>query len=227
MIPSFTETDMDITKIKYVLFDLDGTITDPFEGITDSVKYSLEKFGINVEDKRVLRPFIGPPLKYAYMKYYGMDEENADKAVAYYREFYPISGIFNCTLYDGIKELLCELSKKYVIILATSKPQPFAEQIVDKFGLTKYFDHIVGATFDERVSEKSDVIKKVLSDFDIDPEEAVMIGDRSYDTEGAAANGVPSIGVSYGYGDRSEFVSAFAVCDSVRELAALFKINGV
>lgn len=210
-------------KVKYILFDLDGTITDPYEGITKSVQYSLKKFDIEVEDRRTLVPFIGPPLKYGYMTFYGMSEEDAIKAVEYYREFYPVHGIFDCTLYDGIDRLLSDLSKEYKLILATSKPQPFAEQILDKFRLTDYFYRVVGATFDERCSEKSDVIKKILADFSIDPEEALMIGDRSYDTDGAAKNGVASIGVSYGYGSRDEFSAAFAVADSVEDLARLLK----
>lgn len=214
---------MELKKIKYILFDLDGTITDPYEGITKSVQYSLEKYDIKVDDRRQLIPFIGPPLKYAYMTYYGMSEEDAERAVAYYREFYPIHGIFDCTLYDGITELLKNLSSKYKLILATSKPQPFAEKILEKFGITGYFYKVIGATFDEKVSEKSDVIKKVLTDFCIEPSEALMIGDRHYDTEGAAKNGVPSVGVTYGYGKREEFVSASIVVDSVEELATVFE----
>lgn len=214
---------MELNNVKYILFDLDGTITDPYEGITKSVQYSLAKFGIEVSDRRTLLPFIGPPLKYAYMTYFGMSEEDALRAVEYYREFYPIHGIFDCRLYDGIADLLKDLSVRYKLILATSKPQPFAEQILEKFGLTLYFYKIIGATFDEKVSEKSDVIKKILTDFNIRPDEAIMIGDRLYDTDGAAKNNVASIGVSYGYGSREEFKSAFAVVDSVSDLAALLK----
>ena len=214
---------MNIKNIEYILFDLDGTITDPFEGITKSVEYSLEKFGIKVADRKELICFIGPPLKYAYMTYYNLSEEDAERAVAYYREVYPVKGIFDCTLYDGIKELLDKLSKDYKLILATSKPQPFAEKVLEAFDLTGSFYKIVGATFDDKVSEKSDVIKKVLCDFNIRPEEALMIGDRFYDTEGAEKNGVASVGVTYGYGVREEFKSASAIVDSVAELSALFE----
>lgn len=212
---------MNINGVKYILFDLDGTITDPFEGITKSVEYSLNKYGISVKDRRELLPFIGPPLKYAYMTYYGMNESDALRAVEYYREYYPEKGIFDCKLYDGIKELLINLSKKYKLILATSKPQPFAERILEKFGLTDYFFKVIGATFDDKVSEKSDVIKKVLADFKISPNEALMIGDRSYDTDGASANGVRSVGVTYGYGKREEFSAASLIVDTVEELSLL------
>ncbi|MBE6651584.1 MAG: HAD family hydrolase [Ruminococcaceae bacterium] len=211
-----------MTDVKYILFDLDGTITDPYEGITKSVEYSLEKFGIKVDDRRELLPFIGPPLKYGYMTYFNMSEEDALKAVEYYREYYPEKGIFDCTLYEGIRELLERLSKKYKLVLATSKPQPFAERIIEKFGLTEYFYKIIGATFDEKVSEKADVIRKVLSDLNISPDEAVMIGDRCYDTDGATQNGVAAIGVTYGYGKRDEHVGAKVTVDSVDELSRLF-----
>ncbi len=218
---------MKFDNIKYILFDLDGTITDPFEGVTKSVEYSLNKFGITVNDRRELLPFIGPPLKFAYMTYFSMSEEDALRAVEFYREYYPEKGIFDCTLYDGIKDLIEHLSVRYKIILATSKPQPFAERILEKFELTKNFYMVVGATFDDKVSEKSDVIRKVLLDLAISPDEALMIGDRSYDTDGAAQNGVASIGVTYGYGKRDEFASASAIVDSVSELADLFKIKEV
>ena len=208
-------------KIRYILFDLDGTITDPYEGITKSVQYSLDKYNVHVEDRKLLLPFIGPPLKFAYMTYYNMTEEDALKAVEYYREYYPVHGIFDCTLYDGIASLLKDLAGSYKLILATSKPQPFAEQILEKFSLTDYFYKIVGATFDEKVSEKSDVIRKVLVDFSISPDEALMIGDRSFDTDGAAKNGMSSIGVTYGYGSKNEFGAAFATADSVADLRRL------
>ncbi len=215
---------MKLKNIKYILFDLDGTITDPYEGITKSVVYSLEKFGIKVEDRRQLIPFIGPPLFNSYMKYYSMNEEEAERAVAYYREYYPTNGIYDSTLYDGAREMLYRLSQRYKLVLATSKPQPFAEKILQNFDLTKFFFGIVGATFDKSVSEKSDVIKKVLCDYSILPEEAIMVGDRNYDTEGAAANGVSSVGVTYGYGKREEFLSASAVADSIEDLSRILGI---
>lgn len=213
---------MKFENVEYVLFDLDGTITDPFEGITNSVMYSLEKFGIKVTDKRELSVFIGPPLLDSYMKYYGFSKEKAEKAVAYYREYYPVNGIFDCTLYDGIVNSLSKLSEKYKLVLATSKPEPFAKKILDKFNLSKYFYYVVGATFDSSVSEKSDVIRKVMNDLKISPNNAIMIGDRSYDVDGAKVNGMRSVGVTYGYGKKSEFSNANAVVDNTEELLSLF-----
>ncbi|MBQ7897398.1 MAG: HAD hydrolase-like protein [Clostridia bacterium] len=213
---------MDLRKIEYVFFDLDGTITEPFNGITKSVEYSLSKYGIKVEDRKELKAFIGPPLKPSYMKYYGFDEEKAIEAVAFYREYYSAGGMYDCELYNGADKLLKDMSEKYKLVLATSKPQPFAEKILEKFDLKKYFYHIVGATFDDKVSEKADVIRKALSDLDASPEKAVMIGDRFYDTDGAAENGMPSIGVTYGYGKRKEFGKAEKIFDSIEEIYKFF-----
>lgn len=213
---------MDLKKIEYVFFDLDGTITEPFNGITRSVEYSLSKYGIKVEDRKDLKVFIGPPLKPSYMKYYGFDEEKATEAVAFYREYYSGGGMYDCELYDGVEKLLNEMSKKYKLALATSKPQPFAEKILERFDLKKYFYHIVGATFDDKVSEKADVIRKALSDLQISPSVAVMIGDRFYDTDGAAENGMVSFGVTYGYGKREEFGKAEMIFDSIEEMYKFF-----
>lgn len=213
---------MDLKKIEYVFFDLDGTITEPFNGITKSVEYSLSKYGIKVEDRKTLNVFIGPPLKPSYMKYYGFDEEKATEAVAFYREYYSKDGMYDCELYDGVEKLLSDMSERYKLVVATSKPQPFAEKILEKFDLKKYFYHIVGATFDDKISEKSDVIRKALSDLNLSPEKAVMIGDRFYDTDGAAENGMSSIGVTYGYGKREEFGKAEEIFDSVEEMYKFF-----
>ncbi len=213
---------MDLKNIEYVLFDLDGTITEPFDGITKSVQYSLSKLGVEVEDRTTLKPFIGPPLKYGYMTFFGFDEEKAVEAVRLYREYYSDKGMYDCTLYDGVEKLLSDMSKKYRLVLATSKPLFFAERILEKFDLKKYFYHLVGATFDDKISEKSDVIRKVITDLTLDPAKAIMIGDRYYDTEGANENGMQSIGVTYGYGVREEFKSAEFIFDSVEEMYNFF-----
>ena len=183
---------------------------------------ALLKFGINVSDRKKLKPFIGPPLKPSYMKYFGFDEKKAEEAVAYYREYYSNGGMFDCYLYDGIEKLLEEMSNKYKLVLATSKPQPFAEKILEKFNLTKFFYLIVGATFDDKVSEKKDVLKKALFDSKASPEKSVMIGDRCFDTDGAADNGMHLIGVTYGYGAREEFSKSEKVFDTVEEMFKFF-----
>ena len=208
---------------EYVFFDLDGTITEPFVGITESVKYSLDKFGIAAENEE-LKGFIGPPLKDAYMKYFDFLEKDAEKAVEYYRERYREIGIFECELYDGIKELLESLSKKARLILATSKPEIFAKRILEHFGLDKYFYLIVGASFDDSRSHKIDVLKYAIEKSGADKEKSVMIGDRVYDTESALLCGISAIGVLYGYGNREEHEKAIYIADSVEALAAYFDV---
>lgn len=197
---------------KYFIFDLDGTLSDPSEGITNSVAYALEKFGILVEDKSTLYKFIGPPLVDAFSEFYGFSKEDSEKATAYYRETFSVKGIYENKIYDGVEKLLNALKKKdKTVILATSKPEKYAKEILRFFDLTKYFDFIAGATFDSTRSSKDKVIDYALKNCGInDVENAVMIGDRYHDIEGAKKNGLTSIGVLYGFGDREELEIAGA-----------------
>lgn len=192
-----------------VLFDLDGTVTDPFEGITNSIIYALEKFEIEVEDRSVLTPFIGPPLLHSFKTYYSLSDEDARRAVKFYREYYSEKGIFQAEVYKGVFETLTKLGrlgfKRYV---ATSKPEPFAERIIEKFGLSGLFDGVAGASFDSSRAEKTQVIAYAKSRFNI--RDGIMVGDRKYDIEGAKANALKSVGVTYGYGDRAELEAAGA-----------------
>lgn len=195
-----------------VLFDLDGTLTDPGEGITNSVAYALKKYDIEVTDKRELYKFIGPPLKDSFMKYYGFSEEKAEEAIAFYREYFRNIGIFENKVYDGVEDMLRTLhadGKK--IVLATSKPEEFAVRILEHFGLKKYFAVVAGASMDSSRSKKGDVIAYAISlceNFDKDT--AIMIGDREHDIIGAKENELKSIGVLYGYGDEEELKTAGA-----------------
>jgi phosphoglycolate phosphatase len=206
---------------KYIFFDLDGTITDPFDGITACVKYALEQFGISAcqED---LKSFIGPPLKDEFMRRFSLSEKEAEEAVAWYRKRYPNQGIFECTLYNGIAELLERLSKEHILTLATSKPLPFAERILEHFDIKKYFTQIVGATFDGRLSEKTEVLAEALRITGAPLDECVMIGDRLFDTQAGVENGIASIGVTYGYGTADEHKNAIYIADSVNSLAEFF-----
>lgn len=205
-----------------VLFDLDGTLTDPGEGITNSVAYSLKKFGIDVADKKELYKFIGPPLVDSFMNYYGFSEEKAELAVKYYREYFRDTGIFENRVYDGIPELLAEIKESgRKIVLATSKPEEFAKRILVHFELDKYFDVAAGATMDTSRSKKSDVIKYALELCgNPDKTQTVMIGDRKHDIIGAKQNGLDSIGVLYGYGDFDELHAAGAdyIAESVADI---------
>lgn len=204
-----------------VLFDLDGTLTDPGQGITNSVAHALKKFGIEVEDKKELYKFIGPPLHDSFMKYYGFSDEEAEKAIVYYREYFRDIGIFENAVYDGIENLLKGIKASgRKIILATSKPEEFAVRILVHFDLDKYFDCMAGATMDTSRSKKGDVIAYALKESGCKAEDAVMIGDRLHDILGAKENGLDSIGVLFGYGDREELENAGAdyIAETVEDI---------
>lgn len=196
----------------YFLFDLDGTLTDPGLGITNSVAYALEKYGITVEDRRELYPFIGPPLRQSFSEFYGFDEEKTKEAVAFYREYFSEKGLFENEVYEGIPEVLSQLKQAgKKLLVATSKPEEFTNRILEHFGLAEYFDFVAGATMDETRNEKADIIAYALKQIaDADPSKIVMIGDRKFDILGARENGIDSIGVLYGYGSRAELEEAQA-----------------
>lgn len=197
---------------KYILFDLDGTLTDPGLGITNAVMYALKKFNIEVPERSELYKFIGPPLLESFEKFYGMSSEESQMALQYYREYFKPYGLYENTVYDGIEELLAELKAQgKQLILATSKPEPFAIEILRHFKLDKYFDFIAGATMDEKRVRKADVIAYALESCEItDLSSAIMIGDREHDVLGAKEVGLASIGVLYGYGNLEELKNAGA-----------------
>ena len=189
-----------------IIFDLDGTLTDPGVGITNSVMYALKKFGITINDRAELYKFIGPPLKDRFMNFFNFSENDALKAVDYYREYFRDTGIFENRVYDGVETLLGQIkSRGKKIILATSKPEEFAIRILKHFNLYDYFDFVGGATFDGSRGEKQDVMAYALKTFNVtDISRAVMIGDRKFDIEGAKYFRMDSIGVTYGYGSKEE-----------------------
>lgn len=191
---------------KYILFDLDGTLTDPMLGITKSVKYALDKFNIHVNSLEELCKFIGPPLKDSFMEFYNFNEEEAEKGVIFYRERYSTKGIYENVVYEDIEKLLKELKKNdKTIIIATSKPTVFAKEIVDYFNLGKYFDFICGSNLDGTRSKKVEVIEYALKIAGVkDRSEAIMVGDRKHDIIGAKLAKLESVGVLYGYGSFEE-----------------------
>lgn len=197
---------------RYVLFDLDGTLTNPEIGITSSVMYALEKFGIEVEDRKELHPFIGPPLTYSFQTYYGLSEADSELAVKYYRERFSVKGLYENEVYPGVEKMLQELKESgKSLIIATSKPEEFTLKILENFDLLKYFDFVAGATMDGSRGEKSDVIRYAIEISGItDKSEAIMIGDRKYDILGAKENGLDSVGVLFGFGDYEELEEAGA-----------------
>lgn len=205
-----------------ILFDLDGTLTDSGLGITNSVAYSLKKYGIEVADRAELYKFIGPPLKESFEKYYGFSAEELKKAVEYYREYYTDKGMFENSVYEGIEELLKEIRKAgKMAVVATSKPEIFARKILEHFGLAKYFSYIVGANMDETRTKKDEVISYVLESCDIpDKSKVLMIGDREHDILGAKRNGLDSLGVLFGFGNREELKKAGAdyIAETVKDI---------
>lgn len=209
-------------KKSYILFDLDGTLTDPKVGITKSVQHALKTYGIEEPDLEKLTPFIGPPLKDSFMKYYHFPEEQAREGIDRYREYFAGKGIFENQVYDGIPQMLQKLKDAgKCLLVATSKPELFAKQILEHFELDGYFDFIGGASMDEVRVRKGDVIAYVLDTMGIgDASQAVMVGDREHDVLGARENGMACVGVLFGYGGRQELESAGAdkIAETVEEL---------
>jgi phosphoglycolate phosphatase len=209
---------------KTILFDLDGTLTDSGEGIINCVILGLEHFGLPVPDRKTLRVFVGPPLHDIFVKF-GVPEDQADDAVRVYRSRYNTVGKFENTPYPGIYELLQTLrSHGHTLLVATSKPESLAVEIMDKFELSKYFHRICGASLDRSRSTKEDVIAYLLAQ-NGGAEDMVMVGDTVFDVLGAAAHGIPTIGVSWGYGSVEEMVAAGAkaIAHTMDELLALLK----
>ncbi len=207
---------------EYILFDLDGTLTDPAEGITKSVAYALEHFGIHAGDRGELLKFIGPPLKESFPKFYGLDEETTLKAIGKYREYYSKKGIFENRLIEGIDVLIEELSESgRQLAVATAKPEVYAEIVLEHFGIRKYFRCVCGAELHGPRITKDDVIAYALEKAGIaDTSATVMVGDREHDVIGARRAGLDCIGVLFGYGSREELISAGAalVVETVEEL---------
>ena len=208
---------------KNLLFDLEGTLTDPGIGITNSVMYSLRKFDINVEDRTSLYKFIGPPLRESFEKFYGFSGEKSKLAVQYYREYFKKQGLYENEVYGGIADLLIQLKERgKSLIVATSKPESFAVEILQHFNLYDYFDFVAGATMDETRIKKADIIKYALQSCNIfEKSSAIMIGDREHDIIGAKENGLDSIGVLFGYGGYDELIEAGATFVARRPLDIL------
>ena len=198
-------------KYKYLFFDLDGTLTEPGIGITNSVMYALEKFGIKVNDRMELYKFIGPPLVDSFKEFYGFDDLKAWKAVEYYREYFSRDGLFENRVYDGIDDLLQKLiSDGHELYVATSKPTEYSIRILEKFDLLKYFNYVSGSNMDEKNSSKAMIIEHALQISKADKNDVLMIGDRHHDIDGAKANGIASLGVLFGYGSLEELRMAGA-----------------
>ncbi|MBT2756981.1 HAD family hydrolase [Mesobacillus foraminis] len=191
---------------KMILFDLDGTLSDPKTGITKSVQYALRKLNIEEPDLDQLECFIGPPLQVSFTEFYRFDAEQTASAIRYYRERFKEIGMFENEIYPGIPELLKSLKEqKYTLVVATSKPTVFSEEILKYFKIDQYFELVVGSHLDGTRSSKTEIIEYILNQYSNHPlEDFIMIGDREHDMIGAKNTGIASIGVSYGFGSLQE-----------------------
>ncbi len=206
-----------------VYFDLDGTLTDPFQGITLSIQYALRELSADVPPQQDLAAYIGPPLRAGFSRLLGTtDSVRVERAVTLYRERYAEIGLFENHVYDGVPFMLETLTLRgHTLLMATSKPRVYAERIAEQFGLAGYFKEIFGSELDGRLDDKRELLAHALTLHPFKSSPSLMIGDRDFDVNAARVNGMNSIGVSYGYGSREELTSAGAdsICDSPPEVA--------
>ena len=207
---------------KAIFFDLDGTLTDSGEGIINCASLALAHFGLPIPDREQMRVFVGPPLDKTLIEF-GVPEDRVEEAIAVFRSRYVPIGIFENYPYPGIRELLEKLrSQGFRLFVATSKPEEMALKVLDRFDLSRYFEKICGATLDGSRIEKSDVITYLLAQVE-GVENTVMVGDTKFDVLGAAEHGIPTIGITWGYGEETDMVKAgaIAIAHSPEELFTL------
>jgi len=216
-----------LPKYKNFFFDLDGTITDPKDGIVNSYIYSLEKLGIKDCDRELVATYIGPSIHLIFVEAYGIAETEIDNAVKYYREYFSVKGIYENKVYDGIIQLLETLQKNNnSLYLVTSKPTIYAKEVLRHFNLGKYFIQVYGSEMSNKNTDKETLINEALTKSKLNNTESIMIGDRKYDIIGANANKVDSIAVTYGYGKTEEFAehNPTYMVHSVKELEKLLLV---
>ncbi len=198
----------ELSQYQYIFLDLDGTVIDSALGVTNSVAYALSKLGYTVSDRSELMKFIGPPLSDSFSEFYGFDDERIKLGIGYYREYYTENGIFECSLYDHVEDLLKAVKRdNRTLALATSKPEVYARRILERINIDKYFDLIAGSTLDGVRNNKSDVLRYALGKLNIeDASQAVLLGDRKHDVIGAHEFGMPCVYMLHGYGNEEEAV---------------------
>jgi phosphoglycolate phosphatase len=211
-----------VIRFANVLLDLDGTLTDPFDGIAASICYAMERMGFEPPAEHELRAAIGPPLRQSFGRFLNTDDvERIAEALRLYRERYSTTGLFENRVYAGVPEMLATLNGAGSrLFVATSKPRVFAQEIVEHFDLAPHFAGVYGSELDGRLDSKKDLICFILSEEDLSADRAVMVGDRSHDMVGAKANAVCALGVTWGYGSRDELEMAGAetICQSPKEV---------
>lgn len=213
-------------RYDYVIFDFDGTVTDTGEGILKSLQYSFAAHGKPVPDLSDLKKFIGPPIHYSYVTYYGISEDEVGSYITKYRERYREKGIFECYIYDGMKEMIEKLRENGVKIgIASSKPIKLIYDVMAHLGITELFDAVSGTMFDDsNHSGKADLVLEAMKKLGVaDKSRVLMVGDRYFDIDGAAGAGVDSCGVLFGYGSREEFEEhgATYIAESAKGIAEI------
>jgi len=198
-----------ITKIRNVLFDLDGTLTDPAEGIVRCIQHSLTTLNISCPPAEELTRYIGPPLREVFGSICNSsDEVLVERAVGVFRERFSTIGLFENTPYTQVPQMLLAFQGRYKLFVATSKPQVYAERILAHFSLANHFIEIQGNDLEGRLDDKADLVKELIDRRELVPEETIMVGDRKHDVVAARKNRVTSLGVTYGYGSRDELIHA-------------------
>ncbi len=195
-------------KYGFIIFDFDGTVVDTGEGILKSLQYSFEQMGREVPDMSDLKKFIGPPIYYSFTEFYGVSEDEVETYIKKYRERYTVKGIYECHIYEGMKELLISLKEKGIKVgIASSKPQRLIYDVADYLGITDLFDAIVGVKIDDsNHSTKTGLVLECMELLGVsDKSQVLMVGDRKFDIDGAKGAGVDSCGALWGYGSRDEF----------------------
>ena len=202
---------------QYIIFDLDGTLIKSEEGLFDSITYALEKSGVDPGDRKDMKRMIGPVLWESFQKFYNMSAEEADRANAYFVEAYDKEGLYNVSVYEGVEEMLGTLRNAgRILLVVTAKPRDMAERVLNHTGIDKYFQAVIGPARGNKKTDKGSLLREALSFLaktgtdHFQKEQAVMVGDRMFDMQGAVETGIPSIGVLYGYGDRQELINAGA-----------------
>ncbi|EJN93607.1 HAD family hydrolase [Streptococcus ratti] len=213
-----------------ILFDLDGTLTDSGQGILNSIRYALTQLKRPIPDDDLLKTFIGPPLKTSFEQTLGMSLAESQAGIQFYRDYFREKGIFENEIYSGIPELLADLKdQKKQLLVATSKPEIFARQILEHFKLSDFFEYIAGASMDSSRSKKADIIAYALENTSsTDLRSALMVGDRKYDILGAKKNKIASLGVLYGYGSFEELQAAKAdyIAENAEDLKRIILETG-
>ena len=202
---------------QYIIFDLDGTLIKSEEGLYDSITYALEKSGVHPGDRKDMKRMIGPVLWESFQKFYNMSAEEADRANAYFVEAYDKEGLYNASVYEGVEQMLETLRNAgRILLVVTAKPRDMAERVLNHTGIDQYFQAVIGPARGNKKTDKGSLLKEALSflaktgTYHFQKEQAVMVGDRMFDMQGAVETGIRSIGVLYGYGDRQELIDAGA-----------------